>query len=159
MERTLRSWVSLSPSCGFLRVGWLGDFGALSWACRMWFFLVYVGSASLGRWTDWQRGSYVAAGLAPFTLQGSKGRPFLSGWERALGAAHWLVDLWPCWPKAAAGDSQSQASAVALPDEDFLKVLAKERSNLQGFFPRYLCWWLAGRDWTANSYVSHKAPV
>lgn len=158
MERTLRSWVSLNPSCGFLRVGWLGDSSALSWACRM-CFLVYVGSASLGRWTDWQRGSYVAVGLAPFTLQGSKGGPFLSGWERALGAAHWLVDLWPCWPKAAAGDSQSQASAVVLPDEDFLKVLAKERSNLQGFFPRYLCWWLAGRDWTANSYVSHKAPV
>lgn len=37
--------------------------------------------------------------------------------------------------QGSCGGSQLQTSAVILPDEDFLHMLAKERSNLQGFFP------------------------
>lgn len=68
--------------------------------------------------------------------KGVEGNLFSLGGSEPLGL---LVGLWTCdldlwtWPKAAAG-----GSAVALPDEDLLKVLAKERSNLQGFFSQIL---------------------
>lgn len=68
----------------------------------------------------------------PKLAQGSKGKPFIFGWKQAVEL---LICLWTC---DLAGPRQLLEVASykrALPDEDFLNTLAKERSNLQVFFP------------------------